>query len=556
MFRFARYVVVLFCFLAVVATPAAALTESEIEELQKQITVTQKEIAYFKQENQQAKGEGRILSAMQFLKREKNLREALDQLANHVISNQEGAAASKALSAYVLTHLNKQSTVIKEEIQLIEKYINRSQAKHEEATSTLDKMTTNQNIEKGARLLNEHMEALFQNSMHLEALNVNADNDLAYLDKLLKTYTVKAVGQLELTAAEVDSVSALLSFAPEDIKKDLTAKAAILNHKKANTAENLSQLLALMELRSLDTSSFQHVMISATGQVSGDIFNSTVAIDLFQRATESVENWLFENGVELVWKIVLIVLIIIAFTALSRFVGKVVSSALNKSNLRLSGLLKEFFTSIASKLVLLIGILVAMSQFGIQVTPLLAGLGMVGFIVGFALQDTLSNFASGLMILIYRPFDEGDLVEAAGVSGTVSKLSLVSTTILTLDNQSLVVPNSKIWGDVIRNVTAQTQRRVDMVFSIGYSDDIPKAEEVLMDILSNHKSVLKAPQPMVKLHTLNDSSVDFVVRPWVKTEDYWNVYWDVTRTVKQRFDQEDISIPFPQRDVHIYKTES
>lgn len=555
MFYLAKYVVVLFCLLSMVSPPASALTENEIQALQKQIKITQKEIAYFKQENQKAKGEGRILSAMQFLKREKQLRDALDQLATHVISNQKSAAASKTLSTYVLTLLNQQSAVIKEEIQLIEKYLDRAQAKHEKATSTLDIMTTDQDVENGTTILNEHMEALFQNSMHLEALGVNADDDLTYLDNLLNLYSVKAVGQLELTKAEVDNLSDLLSFAPEDIKKDLTAKAAILSHKTAKTAESLSQLLALMDLRKLDTSSFQHVMISATGQVSGDIFDSAVALDLFQRASESVEMWLFENGVDLVWKLILIILIIISFTALSRFVGKMVSSALNKSNLHLSGLLKEFFTSIASKLVLLIGVLIAMSQFGIQVTPLLAGLGMVGFIVGFALQDTLSNFASGLMILIYRPFDEGDLVEAAGVSGTVSKLSLVSTTILTLDNQSLVVPNSKIWGDVIRNVTAQTERRVDMIFSIGYSDDIPKAENVLMEILSNHKSVLKAPQPMVKLHTLNESSVDFVVRPWVKTANYWDVYWDVTRTVKQRFDEENISIPFPQRDIHIYKSE-
>ncbi len=555
MFHFAKIMLVLFCFLSVIAMPASALTESEIQGLQKQITVTQKEITYFKQENQKTKGERRILSAMQFLKREKQLREALDQLAIYVTSNNKNADTSKTLSAYVLALLNQQSGVIKEEILLIEKYLDRAQVKHEKATSTLDIMTTDQDLENGTRILNEHMEALFKNSMHLEELGVNADSDLAYLDTLLNAYSVKAVGQLELTKAEVDNLSDLLSFAPEDIKKDLTAKAAILNHKKAKTAESLSQLLALMDQRQLDTSSYQHVMISATGQVSGDVFNSDVALDLFQRSSESIEIWLFENGVDLVWKLILIVLIIIAFTALSKFVGKMVSSGLNNSSLQLSGLLKEFFTSIASKIVFLIGILIAMSQFGIQVTPLLAGLGMVGFIVGFALQDTLSNFASGLMILIYRPFDEGDLVEAAGVSGTVSKLSLVSTTILTLDNQSLVVPNSKIWGDVIRNVTAQTERRVDMIFSIGYSDDIPKAENVLMDILSNHKSVLKAPQAMVKLHTLNESSLDFVVRPWVKTEDYWNVYWDVTRAVKQRFDAEDISIPFPQRDIHIYKSE-
>jgi small conductance mechanosensitive channel len=197
-------------------------------------------------------------------------------------------------------------------------------------------------------------------------------------------------------------------------------------------------------------------------------------------------------------------------------------------------------------------ILVALSQMGISLGPLLAGLGVAGFIVGFALQDTLGNFAAGMMILLYRPYDMGDLIDVGGVFGKVNKMNLVSTSLLTLDNQLFVVPNSKIWGDVIKNVTAQDTRRVDMVFGISYSDDIPKAESILEDILQSHDKVLDTPESMVRLHTLGASSVDFVVRPWVKVDDYWDVYWDVTRTVKLRFDEEGVSIPFPQRDVHVY----
>ena len=156
------------------------------------------------------------------------------------------------------------------------------------------------------------------------------------------------------------------------------------------------------------------------------------------------------------------------------------------------------------------------------------------------------------MILIYRPYDVDDFVEVTGASGLVKRMNLVSTTILTFDNQTLVVPNSKIWGDVIKNVTAQKERRVDLVFGIGYDDDIELAEKVLAEIISAHEKVLSDPEPMIKLHTLADSSVNFVVRPWTKTENYWDVYWDLTREVKLRFDREGISIPFPQRDVHLY----
>jgi small conductance mechanosensitive channel len=188
------------------------------------------------------------------------------------------------------------------------------------------------------------------------------------------------------------------------------------------------------------------------------------------------------------------------------------------------------------------------------VGPVVAGLGIAGFIVGFALQETLGNFAAGVMILVYRPYDVGDMIECAGgaVYGSVSHMSLVSTTILTIDNKTRIVPNGKIWGDVITNVAAQRVRRVDMVFGIAYTDDVQHAEEVLWSIIKEHPKVIEDPEPMVKLHELGDSSVNFVVRPWVARDDYWDVHWDVTREVKMRFDREGISIPFPQRDVHVH----
>ena len=197
---------------------------------------------------------------------------------------------------------------------------------------------------------------------------------------------------------------------------------------------------------------------------------------------------------------------------------------------------------------------IGLAQLGISLGPLLAGFGVVGFILGFAMQDSLSNFAAGMMILFYRPYDVGDLVDIAGAFGKVENMSLVSTSILTVDNQKLVVPNSKIWGDIIKNVTDQNVRRVDMTFGISYGDDIPHAERVLAAILADNDKVLDEPEPVVRLHTLGESTVDFVVRPWVKTEDYWNVYWDVTREVKMRFDAENISIPFPQHDVHLHES--
>ena len=236
-------------------------------------------------------------------------------------------------------------------------------------------------------------------------------------------------------------------------------------------------------------------------------------------------------------------------------VSKVITRGLEKSKLEVSHLFREFAISTSRKAVMLFGILVALSQIGIDVGPMLAGLGVAGFVIGFALKDTLSNFASGMMILIYRPFDVGDAVEVDGVLGKVKAMTLVSTTVLTFDNQQLMIPNNNIWGNTIKNITARKIRRVDMTFGIGYSDDIAKAEEILWKIVKEHPLVLESPEPVIKVSALGASSVDFIVRPWSNTADYWDVYWDITRSVKVEFDKAGISIPFPQSDVHLYRHE-
>jgi len=281
--------------------------------------------------------------------------------------------------------------------------------------------------------------------------------------------------------------------------------------------------------------------------LSWDVLQGLVA-DWFARARV----WLRESG----WNVVLRVLAFVAILALARLaavvVNKLVVGGLQTSKLHISTLLRDTIVRWSTRIVMLLGLLIALSQIGVELGPLLAGLGVAGFVIGFALQDTLSNFAAGVMILLYRPFDVDDMVEVGGVVGSVADMSLVSTTILSVDNQRYIIPNSQIWGNTIQNVTAENTRRVDLVFGIGYEDDIPAAERILQDILEQHELVLDEPKPMVKLSELGDSSVNFVVRPWCRTADYWDVRFDVTRRVKLRFDEAGISIPFPQRDVHLY----
>jgi small conductance mechanosensitive channel len=260
---------------------------------------------------------------------------------------------------------------------------------------------------------------------------------------------------------------------------------------------------------------------------------------------------LTKEGPQLIFRLLLVLFILFVFFQLAKLVQKGVDRALSSGRVQISHLLHRMIVSSVRNLIVLFGVLIAISQLGVSLGPLLAGLGIVGFIIGFALQDSLANFASGMMILVYRPFDVGDTVEAGGVRGKVSHMSLVNTTFMTFDNQRLVVPNNLIWQTVITNVTAQHQRRIDLTFGISYGDDIEKAERVLREIVDEHEDVLDDPEPMIKVHELGESSVNIIVRPWVKTDNYWNTYWDLTRAVKMRFDAEGISIPFPQRDVHV-----
>jgi len=195
---------------------------------------------------------------------------------------------------------------------------------------------------------------------------------------------------------------------------------------------------------------------------------------------------------------------------------------------------------------------VVLWQLGVDLGPVLAGLGIVGVVIGLGMQSTLANFAAGGLLLAYQPFDVGDTIETGGAVGTVQRMNLVSTTILTQDNQTVIVPNSKIWSDVIRNVNAQPTRRVDLTFGLDHKNDVAKVEGALREIVAGHALVRKEPPPVAQLHQVTDTGMSFIVRVWVLTKDYWTVNWDLSRAVKLRFDQE--GIVFPQRDVNVKMT--
>ena len=262
-----------------------------------------------------------------------------------------------------------------------------------------------------------------------------------------------------------------------------------------------------------------------------------------------------DGGIKLALNVLFFIAIIVLARIIAGIISNVIRRALKKVN-KGSELLRDFLATISGQTIFLIGIVVAIGRLGVDTGPLLAAIGAAGFVIGFALQGTLGNFAAGVMILLYRPYDIGNYVTVSGVSGTVQAMTLVSTTLRSPDNQLIIVPNGSIWGDTITNVTGNDTRRVDLKFGIGYGDDVAAAERVLMEIVTNHPKVLADPEPVIKVQELADSSVNFVVRPWSKTSDYWDVYFDVHREVKMRFDAEGIGIPFPQMDVHLHRSDA
>lgn len=246
----------------------------------------------------------------------------------------------------------------------------------------------------------------------------------------------------------------------------------------------------------------------------------------------------------------------IIFALLIFFVGKAIVGLIVNLVKKLMGkakmdsILVNFIGSIVKSVLLLFVVIAALDQLGVNTTSLIALIGAAGLAIGLALQGSLQNLASGVMLIVFRPFTDGDFVEAGGATGVVEEIGIFTTKMRTGDNKEIIVPNGQIFGSNITNYSARDTRRVDMVFGIGYDDDIRKAKQVITDILAADDRILEDPAPLVAVGELADSSVNFNVRPWVKSSDYWSVYFDLNEKIKMTFDEQGISIPYPQMDVH------
>jgi small conductance mechanosensitive channel len=306
-------------------------------------------------------------------------------------------------------------------------------------------------------------------------------------------------------------------------------------------------------------------VISAWEKKGGDVqiiadyraYRSSVVVEEtrtadYQTLYAEAVKWLIDRdgGVAVAINVVVITASVLSLLIFARIVRRFARGWIRRVP-NLSKLLQAFMVTLIYWFVLAIGLMAVLSALGIDISPVFALIGGASFIMAFAFQDALGNVASGLMIMINRPFDEGHYVDIGGVGGTVKSVSLVATTVITPDNQVIVIPNRNVWGNVMTNVTASDTRRVDLVFGISYEDSISNALKVIEETTRAHPLILSDPEPVIRVHELADSSVNFICRPWTKTTDYWTVYWDLTQQMKEAFDAAGISIPYPQQALHI-----
>ncbi len=549
----AALLLVVGCF---IARPMPAVAQDEattdpMTELLTQLGSVEARIGYMQLRHENAVGEDRELFADQLARRWREHHDLLEELVAATEAAREAGAERLDATERIRLALSREIDFIRLYAEHIQELITELRVARPDTPPgdlfALEVQLTELNID-----LDGLIQAAIADIERADVLGMDLGPDVALLDHRLEDRAATIAARIELA---LDQRAALLNRASKAGADSVAIQSELdaLTEKMLGTTTSLQTMVDLMGRRDLETADYRQLLVQATGDLGVSILDPKVVGGLVEDRWKQFREWLGDNSGGILVKTATVLLVFFIFGILARLARRVANKALGASRVETTELLRRLLVGMASTFIWLLGFLMILSVLGVDLGPMLAGLGIAGFVLGFALQDTLSNFAAGLMIMFYRPFDVGDLVTAAGVKGKVDSVSLVSTVITTLDNQVLIVPNNKVWGDVINNVTAQATRRVDLVFGIGYGDDIPKAQAIMEDVLRNHDLVLDDPEFMVRVHELGDSSVNFICRPWCLTDDYWDVYWDVTETVKQRFDAEGVSIPFPQRDVHIYQ---
>lgn len=354
-------------------------------------------------------------------------------------------------------------------------------------------------------------------------------------------------GQIRLDAMTLDELQSRLTSAPLD--EDLKGAINLVQAKQSSNLDRLERILVAGDRLGIDITDEWSLLVRERGTVDVGLLHQEVFAHVWQEEWQQLRERFARNGPNLLLRTLLFVFILLLAVVASKLIRIPLRALLSRDSVKLSMLLRDIVVSVSSVVVLLAGLIIALTVMGVSLGHLFAGLGVIGIIIGLAVQDSFRNLAAGVMILAYRPYDVDDHIKLGSEDGFVKRMNLLATTISTLDNQSVIIPNGRIWGETIINFTANRIRRVDIKTSVAYSEDLDRVEAVLIDLVDSLDYVLKKPEPAVHVCGMEDSAVGIIVKSWVRTEDYFPAYWDLNRKVKQRLDAEGIEIPFPQRVV-------
>lgn len=476
------------------------------------------------------------------LERQKRTLEILDELFALALNLQRQDALNQdtaELRDVVVSYLVRTSNAL-------DQYLDREEETMVELRSRVDKLTGIELVEfeqsAAATLtwLQEMIEAKLRTIQELEKLGVSTGNHRENLVNRLNRFASNLAGQLQLVDGSLMAIE--VGSGSEPMSAELKAQLQALNIRRSSILSSLALLVHRMNALGIDAKEYRQLLLE-TGEVTTDLFDPEIVFGILQKQVRLLSEWVSKNAGGFVTKLVIFVLILAVFRIIARVTTFMIRRSFESQSVQVSKLMQDMLLGLSTKGIMFLGVLVALSQMGLEITALLTGLGIAGFIVGFALQDSLANFVAGIMILGYRPFDVGDIIEAGGVFGKVNKMSLVSTTILTFDNQTLIVPNNKIWGDVIKNITLQHERRIDLEFNIGLNEDVGKVRYIIHGVLEGIEEILDDPLPSIEFNELTPYSMVIVVRPWVAKEVYWPVRWRLLREIKQALDEAGVEIP-------------
>lgn len=369
----------------------------------------------------------------------------------------------------------------------------------------------------------------------------------ARFDRFLLSRAAEQSGRLQLALTDRATRATRLeaarrSEASQDDLDGLEMRLRVAEQRSRRLADELESTADLLDTRRLPSASYRQLLIQATGEVTSDVLDPTVAVGLLRDWTSQFWGWLREAGPNLLVQLALLLGSILLSRAGFRVIWRLFRPSGEKASRMLTDLLQRMLMPVAT----IVGLGIGLTVIGIDATTLLAGLGVLGVIVGLALQDTLSNLASGLFILMYRPFDVDDIVRVGGVEGTVRAMGLASTTIVTFDGRRLFVPNRKVWGEVIENASTQGTRRIDVEVPITYEQDPDEAIRIVREVCSEYEVVLDEPEPLVFVRRFRESAVDLEVHAWADAKYWWTLRTQLPRLIRVRFQQEGIETPYPR----------